>query len=183
MRPVTPRVPPLPEPQWDQATREMLEPLRRRGHIYNIFATLARHPQLLKRWMVFANHILIKSTLPPREREIVILRTGFLCQSEYEWGHHVPIAREAGLSHDEIERIKAGPTAAGWSPLESALVKAADELHTDSFVSEASWTLLTAHYGQEQMMDLIFTVGQYHLVSMALNSLGVQLEDGFTGFL
>lgn len=182
MKLVVPRVPPIPESQWDEETREMLEPLRRDGRLYNIFATLARHPKLMKRWMVFASHILGKSTLSARQREIVILRTGWLCQAEYEWGHHVLIARDAGLDQDEIDRIKLGPDSPGWSELESALLKAVDELHAHAFVGDATWKLLAEQYSTEQVIDLIFTVGQYHTVSMALNSLGVQLEEGFNGF-
>lgn len=182
MKLAVPRVAPVPESQWDEETREFLEPLRRGGRIYNIFSTLAHHPKLMKRWMVFASHILGKSTLSPREREIVILRTGWLCQAEYEWGHHVAIATDAGLDQEEIDRIKLGPDSPGWSELESALLKAVDELHSDAFVADATWKLLAEHYSTEQMTDLIFTVGQYHMVSMALNSLGVQLEEGFKGF-
>jgi 4-carboxymuconolactone decarboxylase len=181
MKLTEPRVMPLPESEWDDEVRELLEPLRRGGQVYNIFATLARHPKLAKRWMVFASHILGKSTLPARERELVILRTGWLCHAGYEWGHHVAIAQDAGMGPEEIDRIKAGPNAAGWGPSESALLKAVDELHSDTFISNPTWTSLAGHYTTEQMMDLIFTVGQYHMVSMALNSLGVQLEDGFTG--
>jgi alkylhydroperoxidase family enzyme len=173
---------PLAEPEWDDSTREMLEPLRRAGQVYNIFATLARHPSLMKRWMVFASHILGKSTLPARDREIVILRAGWLCQAEYEWGHHVAIARNEGITQVEIDRVKQGPDAVGWDQHESALLKAVDELHTDAFISDATWKSLASRYNTQQMMDLIFTAGQYHLVSMALNSLGVQLEAGFHGF-
>jgi alkylhydroperoxidase family enzyme len=182
MKLTVPRVLPLPESLWDDQTRDILEPLRRGGQVYNIFATLARHPNLMKRWLVFGSHILGKSTLPAREREIVILRAGWLCQAEYEWGHHVVIALDAGLRKDEIDRIKLGPDSGGWSNLESALIRAVDDLHADAFVSDATWKVLAEHYTTEQMMDLIFTVGQYHMVSMALNSLGVQLEDGFNGF-
>jgi len=182
MKLTVPRVLALPESEWDDDTQEMLEPLRRGGRVYNIFATLARHPKLMKRWMTFASHILGKSTLPAREREIVILRAGWLCQAEYEWGHHVAIARDAGLDQDEIERIKLGPDSPAWSRLDSALLKAVDELHTEAFVGDTTWKFLAERYSTEQMMDLIFTVGQYHLVSMALNSFGIQLEEGFNGF-
>ena len=182
MKLAVPRVPPLPESDWDNERREMLEPLRRDGQVYNIFATLARHPKLMKRWMVFASHILGKSTLPARDREIVILRAGWLCQAEYEWGHHVAIARNAGMSQAEIDRIKEGPDAPGWDRQESDLLKAVDELHTDINISDATWKSLASRYSTEQMMDLIFTAGQYHLVSMVLNSLGVHLEKGFEGF-
>ncbi|HWX43522.1 MAG TPA: carboxymuconolactone decarboxylase family protein [Blastocatellia bacterium] len=177
-----PRVLPVPESDWDQETRELLEGLRRDGRVYNIFTTLANYPRLLKRWMVFASHILLKSSLPPREREIVILRTGWVCQAEYEWAHHVPIARQAGLSQEEIDRTAAAAGAEGWNPFEAALVKAVDELHQSSAMSDETWSALAGRLTTEQLMDLIFTVGEYHLVSMALNSLGVQLEPGFQGF-
>ena len=177
-----PRVPPLPESDWSQETRELLERLRRDGRVYNIFATLARHPRLLERWLVFARHILSQSSLPPRQREIVILRTGFLCKAEYEWGHHVAIAKDAGLTGDDFDRIVQGPGAAGWDHFEAALLKSVDELHENSSMSEETWNLLSGHLSIEQLMDLVFTVGEYHLVSMALNTLGVQLEPGFQGF-
>ena len=86
------------------------------------------------------------------------------------------------ITDDEIRRITQGPDAPGWSPLESALLRAADELHADAFVSDATWSALKAHYTTEQLIDLVFTVGQYNLVSMALNTLGVQLDDGIAGF-
>ena len=182
MRLTHPRIQPLPPSEWDDETRELLEGLRLEGAVYNIFATLARHPKLLKRWLVFGNHILAKSTLPAREREIAILRMGWLCRAEYEWGHHVAIGKQAGLSDADIQRIAAGPDAPGLDPFEAVLLRGVDELHTGSFISDAVWQALAQRYNTEQLLDLIFTAGQYKLVSMALNSLGVQLEEGFEGF-
>lgn len=182
MRLKQPRVAPLPEVEWDAETKEILEGLRRDGQVYNIFATLARHPKLLKKWLVFGNHVLFKSTLPAREREMVILRMGWLCRGEYEWGHHVAIGKAAGLTSDEIRRIANGPDASGWSPFEASLLRAADELHADSFISDSTWKALAARYGTEQLLDLIFACGEYKLVCMALNSCGVQLEEGYEGF-
>lgn len=177
-----PRIPPLQESEWNEEQKELLEGVRRDGQVYNIFATLARHPQLLRRWLVFAGHVLGKSTLPPREREIVILRMGWLCRAEYEWGHHVAIGRQAGLSGDDIRRIREGPDAGGLDPLEALLLRAVDELDSNSFISDSTWKALTERYNTQQIMDLIFAAGQYKLASMALNSLGVQLEEGFEGF-
>lgn len=176
-----PRISPLAESELNDDTRELLEGLKRDGQVFNIFSTLARHPDLMKRWLVFGNHILAKSTLPARDRELVILRTGWLCRANYEWGHHVAIGKQVGLSDEEIKRIGDGPDAAGWNAFEASLLRAADELHKDSVLGDETWLALTGSYNTQQMMDLIFTVGQYHLVSMALNSLGVQLENGFTG--
>lgn len=178
-----PRIPLLEEQHWDAETREQLEKTRQQdGRIFNIFRTLARHPKLMKRWMPFANHILFKNTVSLRERELLILRIGWLCQAEYEWAQHVAIARRAGLNDAEIERIKAGAEAPGWNERERLLLRAADELRRDTRVGEATWKALGQHYGTEQLMDIVFTVGQYNLVSMALNSFGVQLDEGLVGF-
>ena len=123
--------------------------------------------------------VLFKSSLPVREREILILRVAWLCRAGYEWGHHVAIGRDSGLSREEIQRIIEGPDAPGWDAFEAALLRAVDELHGDAFVSESTWNALAERYNTQQMMDVIFTVGQYNLVSMALNSLGVQQDEGF----
>ena len=178
MRPEKPRLEPLPLEEIDADTRERFGG----GPMLNIFRTLAHHPKLLKRWLVFGNHVLAKNSLGARERELVILRVGWLCRAEYEWSQHVPIAQGAGLSDAEIERVADGPDAEGWSELDRALLRAADELRRDAFVSDATWNALAAHYDTRQLMDLIFTVGQYTLVSMALNSLGVQLEAAAARF-
>ncbi len=182
MRLTYPRIQPLPQSEWDDETREILEGLRRDGQIFNIFGTLAHHPKLLKRWLVFGNHVLAKSTLPAREREIAILRMGWLCRAEYEWGHHLAIGQQAGLSADDIRRIAEGPEAPGLDSFEAVLLRAVDELHADSFISDSTWKALAERFDTEQLLDFVFTAGQYKLVSMALNSLGVQLEEGFEGF-
>jgi len=179
MRLSHPRIEPLPASEWDAETREQLSRLERDGQVFNIFATLVRHPDLLRKWTVFAGHILGKSTLPERERELAILRVGWLCRAGYEWGHHVAIGKEAGLSDSEIQRVAEGPEAAGWSAFEAALLRGVDELHADSFISDGTWRALAAHFNNQQLLDFVFTVGQYHLVSMVLNSVGIQLEEGY----
>ena len=175
MRLSKPRVPPLDLSELSDEQREILG--RAGGdRPLNIFLTLARHPKLLKRWTVFGTHVLNKSTLPDRERELAILRIGHLCRSGYEWSQHVRIGKDTGLTDEEIERIREGPEAPGWSGADRAILRAADELHADAFISDATWDELKRTYGDNQVIDLIFTVGNYTLVSMALNTLGVQLE-------
>src|SRR5262249_42492513 len=116
------------------------------------------------------------------ERELVMVRVGWLCRAEYEWGQHVVIGKKAGLTDDEIERVKEGPDAHGWSEFDAALLRAVDELRGQAFISDAVWDALAATYDMRQLLDLIFTVGQYNLVSMALNTLGVRLDEGVAGF-
>src|SRR5262249_19667426 len=120
--------------------------------------------------------------LPARERELLILRIGWLCQAEYEWGQHVRIGLQSGLTDEEIHRIKAGPEATGWSERDQWLLKATDELHKDAHVSDATWQGLGKNYDTKQLIDMVFPVGQYNLVSMALNTLGVQLDEGLPTF-
>jgi 4-carboxymuconolactone decarboxylase len=177
MRLATPRLDPLDDDQLDPETRARFGP----EPVLGIFRTLAHHPKLLKRWLVFGNHVLGKSTLGARDRELVILRVGWLCRAEYEWGQHVLIARTVGLGDEEIERVGRGPDA-GWDARDRALLRAVDELHADTFVGDDTWATLARHLDVPQLLDLVFTVGQYTLVSMALNTLGVQPEAGAPRF-
>jgi 4-carboxymuconolactone decarboxylase len=171
-----PRLAPKPKDTWDDDTRALIG-----NNSINIFATLAHHPKLMKRWMVFGNHVLAKSTLSARHRELLILRTGWNCRAPYEWGQHVAIGRTVGITDEEVARLAEGPDAAGWDPFESLLLRAADELHNDTSLSDSTYAELAKRYNEQQMLDLVFTVGQYHLVSMALNSMRVQRDDGVTG--
>jgi alkylhydroperoxidase family enzyme len=174
----TPRIAPLPDSEWDAETREILQRNAEAsgGRILNIFATLARHPKLLKRWLVFGAHVLAKSTLPARERELVILRTGFLCRCHYEFHQHKRIGLTLGLSAEEIHKVTLPLD--GWSARDRTLLRAADELHAGQTISDGTWKALRESLSDPQILDLLFTVGQYTLVSMVLNTLGVEIEDG-----
>jgi 4-carboxymuconolactone decarboxylase len=184
MRLTEPRLSPLEESDWDPELRETLERMKdpATGRVMNVFRTLAHHPKALKRWLVFAVHVLSKSTLSGRDREIAILRIGWRCKAEYEWAQHVAIARRYGMTDEDIERIKLGPDAPGLAPNEALLLRATDELHDQAMIGPATWDGLARHYDKEQLIDLVLAVGNYTLVSMALNTLGVQLDPGYTGF-
>jgi alkylhydroperoxidase family enzyme len=183
MRLNEPRLKPLPESEWSEEQRTILNYFRRKsGKIYNIFLTMVRHPVMMKKWQTFADYILNESTLPAREREILILRIGWLCRSEYEFGQHTRIGNKAGLSPEEIVKITEGPKAPGWDPFDAALLQAADELQADAFISEATWNTLLKKYTEKQMIDLVMTVGAYNLVSMFLNTAGVQRDQKVAGF-
>jgi alkylhydroperoxidase family enzyme len=177
-----PRIPPVQKEHWTPDQKAILEPLERQKRLYNVFSTMANHPDLARDWLVFANHVLRKCTLPPRDREILILRIGWLCGAEYEWAQHVRIGKAVGLSDDDLKHIQQGPEAAGASQHDRHVLKAVAELHADSFIGDETWNALAASYDTRQLMDLVFAVGQYNLVSMALNSFGVQLDPGLEGF-
>jgi alkylhydroperoxidase family enzyme len=175
----TPRIPPITEPSPEVIDLYTKGGMRAPdGTTLNIFATLAHHPALLRRWLVFATHVMSKNTLTPRDRELLILRVGVRCAAPYEFGQHHVIAQRCDITVDEIEHVKHGADHPDWAPFDAALLRAVDELHDDSRITDATWATLSERYSTEQMLDVIFTVGNYHLVSMALNSCGVDLDDG-----
>jgi alkylhydroperoxidase family enzyme len=143
-----------------------------------ISRTFARYPKLAEPRARNSNYVNRGSKLLPRYREMLILRTGWNCQSEYEWAQHVGAvgrARDYGL--DPV-RIAEGPTAPGWDPFEAALLRAADELYRDAILSDRTWTTLAVRFDTTMMMNVIVTASNYRMVSMALNALGVQIEPG-----
>ena len=179
-----PRIEPVKEDSWSEEQRVLLTPIRAdRGYLPNVYATLARDAKLYPLWLGFARHILRESSLPAREREMLICRTAWLASGEYEWAAHTKIGKENGLTDAEILRLARGPEAPGWSAQDAALVKAVDELHYDAFLSDATWGALAGRFDTRQMMDLVFTVGAYNMLAMALNSFGAQLDSGMVGFL
>jgi 4-carboxymuconolactone decarboxylase len=175
-----PRIDPVPPAEWPDEIARVRD--AQGAGTPNVICTLANHPDLMRRWLVFANHILGKSTLPVRDRELLMLRIGWLCGSGYEFGQHTLIARRAGITDEEIRRVTAGPEAEGWSTWDRTLLRAVDELKGDGIVSDATWGALDERYDKRQKMDTVFTVGQYNMVSWALNTFGVQLDDGVPGF-
>ncbi|MHB8465456.1 MAG: carboxymuconolactone decarboxylase family protein [Acidimicrobiales bacterium] len=176
-----PRIAPLRPDERDDQVRELLAGVKVGGEDANIFATLARHPGLMRRWLPFGGK-LFAGKLGARERELLILRTGWNCRAEYEWAQHVPMGLAAGLTEAEISRIPAGADAVGWEPFDEVLLRAADELHADFRISDATWAALAARYDDAQLIELPMLVGQYHLVAMTLNSLGVEMDEGLEGF-
>jgi alkylhydroperoxidase family enzyme len=161
------------EPPLDTARVEPVD-----GSGIAIGRTFARYPKLAEPRSRNSNYVNRGSKLLPRYREMLILRTGWDCRSEYEWAQHVGSvgrARDYGL---DPARIAEGPDAPGWDPFESALLRAADELYRDATLSDRTWNTLAARFDTTMMMNAIVTASNYRMVSMALNALGVQIEPG-----
>lgn len=180
--PAEPRIAPLPPDERDERTAELLASFRRRPEDddLNLFATLARHPRLLKRWSAFGGLLLAGGTLPHRDREVLILRTAANCGADYEWGHHLDIGRAVGLTDEEMAALVT-PAAAEGDGRDALLVRAADELHEANVISEATWTALEEIYDDAQLIEVPMVVGQYHLVAFTLRSLGIRPEAGVEG--
>jgi len=150
----------------------------------NIYRTLAHHVDLYNRWSPLGQVLLNNQSISPRHRELAMLRMGWLCQSPYEWSQHARIARaSAGMTDAEIRAIAAAPDAASWSDIDRAVMRMADELRYDTIISDATWAELRKVYSDAQVMELLYTAAQYQLVSMVLNTLGIQVEPEAVDFM
>jgi len=177
-----PRIDPLPKGDWQAEVAQILDALPQGADAplgsYNIFRTLARHSDLFRAWVPFGGYLLIGGKLPPRDRELMILRTAVRCRSSYEWGQHVRISLGLEIDRETIDRVLAGPDADGWTDREAALLRAVDELHETAHVSDETWAALAREYDPAQLIEATMLIGQYHTVAFALNALGVELDDG-----
>ncbi len=176
------RIPPLRESEWSDHLRPILGAhapnLGGRLGENNIFPTLARHERLFRAWLPFGGFLLGGGELDERERELLILRTGYNCDSSYEWGQHVRLSERLGISREDIMRVTRGPDDPSWSASDADLLRAADELHADAKISSATWARLAETRDERELIEITIVVGHYHLVAFALNSLEVELDDG-----
>jgi 4-carboxymuconolactone decarboxylase len=152
------------------------------GGAINIFTTMANNPGLLRRYLPFGGKLLMGGGIDARSRELMILRTAWNCGSDYEWGQHARIGRQAGLTDDEMVRVTAGPSAVEWSPDDALLLTACDELCQTHTLSDATWAGLTDRYDAKLLVELTLLIGHYVMVAGMLNALGVQREPGVDGF-
>ena len=148
--------------------------------------TALYEPELGKRWWSWLTFVWnadnrVGSALTLYDKELVILRVNWLCHDDWVWGQHVPIAKRNGRNDEDIVRLPKGPAAKGWNEKDRLLLQAVEELHEDQFIADATWNGLAKLYNTKQMLDLIFTVGNYHLNAMFTNSVGMPLAQGFGG--
>lgn len=183
-----PRIDPLPDGEIAEAAMVAIDRIRVMNDIGldtpvpEFFATVGKHPELLAAFLDFGIRFLGDTALPDRQRELAILRTGWLCGAPFEWGEHVLIAREdAGVSAEEIEWIVQGSAAPGWGELDRAVLKACEELHAEAMISDATWEVLARHLTDQQLIELPVLAGQYHKVAFVQNSLRFRLREGNPG--
>ncbi|HEX7853064.1 MAG TPA: carboxymuconolactone decarboxylase family protein [Sphingobium sp.] len=177
------RIAPLPREQWTDAAREVFafwgEPdAWENGSRTNTQMVLANHPPLAMAFNHWGKHILIENSAPAWARELVTLRIAWHMHSHYEWHYHVGYALNLGMTLDQIAAIGVGPDAGSWSDLDAAVLRCVDELWENSRVTDATWATLSAQYDKRQLMDLVFTLGQYVMLGWGLAAFGVQIEEG-----
>jgi AhpD family alkylhydroperoxidase len=160
-----------PEPRHPRPARE------NRSTSMNTLGTFAHHPALAEAFFTFNGHILMATTLTERQRELLVLRVAAVRQCAYEWEQHLYMARDAGLTDEEISRIAFGPDAPHWTRLEAALLRAADELIGDGAISEPTWAVLGGELDSQQLLDVIFTVGAYATIAAMMRSFDLDLDD------
>ena len=165
------RIAPLPYDEWDTDALSVLAPGRKLPPS-NVLGFLAQHPDLARAFLTFNKHLLFESTLPAATRELAILRVAWRRRCRYEWAQHVLIAKRAGVTEEQIARVRAEST--------TALARAVDELDMDSRLSDRTYAELAADLDDRQLMDLVFTVGTYGLLAMAFNTFEVELDDGLS---
>jgi AhpD family alkylhydroperoxidase len=145
------------------------------GRAPNVFTTLARHRGLFRRWLWFAGALMPGGKLPRADSELVILRVAHNTGCDYEWGHHERLGRRAGLSAEEIARVREGPDAPGWSERRALLLAAADELHAHGRLGDELWARLRDELREDVLLiELCMLVGHYEMLAMTLRSLDVQ---------
>jgi alkylhydroperoxidase family enzyme len=173
MRPTSPRIP-LIAPQDFTAEQAEIAGDWRDLHFTRM---MVQHPGLYRSYMPFGEKLMRGSELPPRDREILILRTCELCRETYETVHHALIGRDIGMSDADIDAARAGGELA---PCEQTLMRAAEELVGDHCLSDETWARLAERYSQVQRMELVFLVGEYVMLSMVTNSFGMPVEAGLS---
>jgi len=144
----------------------------------NLYGILARTPGLARRYLPFSGKLFTKGKLEARTREIAILRTAWRCRSDYEWGQHERIAREFGLSGDDIRAVAEEVPAARWSPFERAVMAACDELVADHRVGDRTWAELCSDLDDASLIELVMLVGNYVMLAGLLASAGAERESG-----
>ena len=176
-----PRLEPLTDAEMSPEAHELTNGYRVGDQLYNVFRIAVRHLRLFKSYKSFGLFTQVRSSLEPRHRELAILRIAYLNRSDYEWGHHARIAMECGLAAAEVERVKAGADAPDWQDFDRVILRAVDQLKFDTDLDDEIYAALSAVLTEIQLTDLIYTVGNYAMVSTALKVFGVPLEEGVHG--
>jgi alkylhydroperoxidase family enzyme len=142
----------------------------------NTLGVFAYHPDLAQSWMAFNGHILYGTTLTLRQREILVLRVAAVLDSPFAWAQHIVFQDDAGLSDRDVQRIAFGPNAPFLDPLERAMIRSVDELITDGTIALATWAVLAADLTEQQLLDVIFTIGCYTVLTWMTDTLDLEID-------
>ncbi|MET0240552.1 MAG: carboxymuconolactone decarboxylase family protein [Sphingobium sp.] len=180
------RIAPLAEDEFDEEARALVVSIRAAlgagtGPIPAVFGLMLRHPGLFRSQMEIGIELLGRSEIPPRERELAILRVGWWCRAPYEWGEHVDISKRYGVTADEVERVTLGSDVSGWGEHDRAILKGVEELLGDQMISDATWAVLARSWTERQLLEFPMLVGQYFATALQQNALRVRLAEDNPG--
>lgn len=183
MSKLKPRIPPIKPTEWTDEARDFFTVMDgpeawEKGPSREVILYLAQHPVLSNRFMSFGRDVLRSSSLPHRERELVTLYIGWTTKSDYEWLSHVAFGLQVGLTDEDIEAVKHGPDSSHWSGLDRELLRAADQMRDQYDLDDELWDSLSHHYDQRQMIEWMYTIGNYMVFAAVFNSLRIPLEPG-----
>lgn len=182
-----PRIPPIKPSEWTEEVKDIFAILggpeqRERGPVYDIIAVFCQHPALAKPFLHYSGYLLVNSILPDRARELVVLYAGWTCKSVYEWASHLREGLRNGAINDaDIEAIKQGPDCPHWTDLERNLLKAVDQMRDTHSLDDELWSALSREFDRRQMMELLFVIGTYIMLSGVVNGLRIPPEAGNAG--
>lgn len=182
-----PRIAPLEPHQFTEEAHQLLEETFAKvkridnADIPSIFGIMFKHPGLYRAQLQLGNELGRDGCIPPRERELAVLRVAWLSRTPYEWGQHLVYGKQAGLTDEEVERVTQGSDAPGWSEFDKAVVRAAEELVGDYAISDDTWEILAKRWSEPQLMELPGLVGQYVMAAMVFNTMRFDLLEGNTG--
>jgi alkylhydroperoxidase family enzyme len=142
--------------------------------------TMVKHPAIFRRQLEMGT-ALFTGALSARERELAVLRIGWLLRAPYEWGEHVDIGQRYGVTKEEIERVIEGSGAPGWTEHEAAILRAVEEILSNLTVSDATWNTLAKSWNEQQLLEFPMMVGQYVCTAIVQNALRIRLEEGNPG--
>lgn len=181
-----PRIAAIPNDEIDEDARALVRNIRASVGAGDIpimpeyMRTMLKHRELFQRQMELGTALFL-GKIPPRDRELAVLRCGWLCQAPYEWGEHVNIAKRYGVSDEEVARMVKGSDAPGWSEHDAAVIRGVEELIGNQALSDATWNVLAHSWSEEQLIEYLVMVGQYVATALLQNSLRIRLQDGNIG--
>jgi alkylhydroperoxidase family enzyme len=185
-----PRIEPLNTPEIIEAAMANTREIRKAAGsptpvtadtIPEFVTTMLRHPELYRRLAEVSMQMQARGTLPARDRQLAVLRVAWLCRGPYVWGEHVKHSKRIGVTSEEIERVTAGSSAAGWNEHECAILRAVEDLHADAMISDAAWAVLSQRLDERQLIELPILVGQFTTMIYLQNSLRMRLAPGNVG--
>lgn len=181
-----PRIEPVAPEGMDEAGRAMIRELNaslgveRPSNLPEYFRTMIKHPELF-RCQLQTGTAIFTGAIPPRERELAVLRVAWLCRAPYAWGEHVTLGKRFGLTSADVERVTHGSSAPGWSEHDAAILRGVEELLEDKAISDTTWNTLAESWDEKQLIEFPTMVGAYVATAFQQNSLRMRLAPDNPG--